>query len=291
MALRTTDFRTTETGSYWGSAPAQFRPALTRDVHADVAIIGAGYTGLWTAYYLLERDPHLRVAVVEAEHAGFGASGRNGGWCSALFPVSLATLAREHGRDAAIAQYRAMQGSVREIGRVVEAEGIDCDWALGGTIVLARSQPQLARAEAEFAESARFGFGVEDVALLDGDQAREHVNATGVVGGVYTPHCAAIHPRKLVRSLADVVTARGATVYEHSRVVSVEPGCVRTRSGHGAGRRDRARHRGLHREPARSRARPGPGLLADDRHRAAVRRRCGTRSGWPAGRRSPTSGT
>ncbi len=224
----TAAFAATETGSYWGPAPTRFRPALTRDVHADVAIIGAGYTGLWTAYYLLERDPHLRVAVIEAEHAGFGASGRNGGWCSALFPVSLAALAREHGRDAAIAQYRAMQGSVSEIGRVVEAEAIDCDWALGGTIVLARSHPQLARAGAESAESARFGFTHADVALLDGDQARAHVNATGVIGGVYTPYCAAIHPRKLVRSLAEVVTARGATLYEHSRVVSVEPGRVRT---------------------------------------------------------------
>jgi glycine/D-amino acid oxidase-like deaminating enzyme len=230
MDFRTTTFNTAETGSYWGSASPEFRPALTRDVHADVAVIGAGYTGLWTAYYLLERDPHLRVAVLEAEHAGFGASGRNGGWCSALFPVSLAALAREHGRDAAIAQYRAMQASVREIGRVVEAESIDCDWALGGTTVLARSKPQLARAEAEFAESASFGFGVEDVSMLDADQAREHVNATGVVGGIYTPHCAAIHPRKLVRSLADVVTARGAAVYEHSRVVSVEPGRVRTKA-------------------------------------------------------------
>ena len=221
-------FRTTQAGSFWGSEPDQLRPALARDVHADVAVIGAGYTGLWTAYYLLERDPRLRVVVVEAEYAGFGASGRNGGWCSALFPVSLDTLARENGRDAAIAQYRAMQGSVSEIGRVVEAEGIDCDWAMGGTVVLARSQPQLARAEAEFAESSRFGFGAEDVTLLDAEQARGHVNATGVVGGVYTPHCAAIHPRKLAWSLADAVAARGGAVYERSRVISIEPGCVRT---------------------------------------------------------------
>lgn len=222
------DFRTAHTGSFWGSRPTQLRPELTGDVHADVAIIGAGYTGLWTAYYLLERDPHLRVAIVEAEYAGFGASGRNGGWCSALFPVGLDTLAREHGRDAAIAQYRAMQGSVSEIGRVVLAEGIDCDWAAGGTIVLARSQPQLARAQADVAVSTRFGFGPQDAVLLDAEQAHGHVHATGVVGGVYTPHCAAIHPRKLAWSLADVVTARGATLFEGSRVVSVEPGCVRT---------------------------------------------------------------
>ncbi|MDQ2959415.1 MAG: FAD-binding oxidoreductase, partial [Actinomycetota bacterium] len=80
----------------------------------DVAIIGAGYTGLWTAYYLSLADPGLRIAIVEAEVAGFGASGRNGGWCSGLYPVSLATLSVEHGRDQAVRQYRAMQATVTE---------------------------------------------------------------------------------------------------------------------------------------------------------------------------------
>ena len=193
-----------------------------------MAIVGAGYTGLWTAYYLLQRKPHLRVAVLESEYAGFGASGRNGGWCSALFPVGLATLAREHSRDAAVAQYRAMQGAVGEIGRVAAAEGIDCDWALGGTIVLARSAPQLQRARAEVAGTHSFGFGADDVEMLDAGAARAHVNATDVVGGLYTRHCAAIHPRKLVRGLADVVTARGAAVYEDTRVDAIETGRVRT---------------------------------------------------------------
>ena len=215
-------------GSFWGGPPEHRRPSLTRDVQVDVAIVGAGYTGLWTAYYLLERDPHLRVAVLESEHAGFGASGRNGGWCSALFPVSLGTLAREHSRDAAVAQYRAMQGAVREIGRVAEVEGIDCDWALGGTIVLARSAPQLERARSEVAGTRSFGFAAKDVEMLDAAGARARVNATDVVGGFYTPHCAAVHPRKLVDGLACVVAGRGAGVYEGTRVESIETGHVRT---------------------------------------------------------------
>ena len=72
---------------------------LPGDVTADVAIVGAGYTGLWTAYYLKQIDPSLRVVVVEAEFAGFGASGRNGGWLSALLPMSFETMAEQHGRD------------------------------------------------------------------------------------------------------------------------------------------------------------------------------------------------
>src|SRR5919202_977653 len=113
------------------------RPPLDGWTEVDVAILGAGFTGLWTAYYLLAAEPSLRVAVVEKEIAGFGASGRNGGWCSALFPVSAATLAREHGQDAAMAQYAAMRATIAEVAQVTAAEGIDADLAMGGTVVLA----------------------------------------------------------------------------------------------------------------------------------------------------------
>ena len=98
-------------------------------------------------------DPTLRIAVLEAEVAGFGASGRNGGWCSALYPVSISTLAAEAGRDAAIAQYAAMRDTVAEVVRVAAAERIDADIAAGGTIVLARSAAQLQRAHEEVAEA------------------------------------------------------------------------------------------------------------------------------------------
>ena len=122
---------------------------LPGDLEADVAIAGAGFTGLWTAYYLARRDPGLRVVVCEREIAGYGASGRNGGWCSALFPASLAKLARMSGRDGAIALQRAMHATVDEVGRAVAAEDIDCHWAKGGTVMLARSPVQLERAKAE----------------------------------------------------------------------------------------------------------------------------------------------
>src|SRR5262245_57943761 len=105
------------------------RPSLPGDLDVDVAIVGAGYTGLWTAYYLAVRDPGLRVAVLEAEIAGYGASGRNGGWCSSFFTVSVVELARRYGRDAAVAMHRAMVSTVDEVGRAAAAEGIDCDFA------------------------------------------------------------------------------------------------------------------------------------------------------------------
>ncbi|HEV2888390.1 MAG TPA: FAD-binding oxidoreductase [Jatrophihabitans sp.] len=194
-------------------------------------MVGAGYTGLWTAYYLKRADPALRIAIVEAEVAGFGASGRNGGWCSALYPVSLPRLAREHGRDGAVRQYRAMQATVAEVGRVIEADGLAADWAAGGTVTLARSQPQLRRAVEEVEQARAFGFGPEDLELLDAAAASRRLAASSVLGGVYTPHCAAIHPAKLARSLARRVEELGVALYEQSAAQSIDPGRVRTEHG------------------------------------------------------------
>ena len=208
--------------------PLTPRAALPGDADVDVAIVGAGYTGLWTAYYLLDRDPSLRIAILEAEIAGFGASGRNGGWCSALFPVTPTTLAAEHGHDAAVAQYAAMRGAVHEVVRVAASEGIEADIAPGGTVVLARSDQQLERARAEVTEAAEYGI---DLRLLDASEARQRLAATDVLGATYTPDCAAIHPAKLARGLADVVAARGARLYEQTPVVSIAPHEVRTATG------------------------------------------------------------
>ncbi len=204
------------------------RPALAGPVEVDVAIVGGGLTGLWTAYYLAEADPSLRIAVLEAEIAGFGASGRNGGWCSALYPVTSATLAAETGPEAATAQYRAMRDTVYEVAKVTEAEGIDADLAIGGTVVLARSDAQLARARAEVDEARKYGI---DLDLLDAAGARQRLGATSVLGGTYTPHCAAVQPAKLVRGLAEVVERRGATVYEQTAARAIAPHAVRTDRG------------------------------------------------------------
>jgi glycine/D-amino acid oxidase-like deaminating enzyme len=193
-----------------------------------VVIVGAGFTGLWTAYYLQLADPSRRITIVEAEIAGFGASGRNGGWCSALFPVSASTLAREHGEAAAIAQYAAMRESVAEIERVCTVEGIDADFARGGTIVLARSPVQLKRAQHEVELSDKFGLGVQ---LLDEAEAFSRLAASATLGATYAPDCAALNPAKLVRGLADLVERRGARIYEGTRAESIEPNRVRTNHG------------------------------------------------------------
>ena len=209
------------------------RPPLPGDLQVDIAIVGAGFTGLWTAYYLLDADPTLRVAVLEAETAGFGASGRNGGWCSALFPASPAKLASLSGSssDAARAQHRAMRATVDEVLRVAEAEGIDARAHKGGTISLARSPAQLQRARDEVAAARQWGRDETELQLLDEQAARARLDATGTLGGTYTPDCAAIHPARLARGLARLVERLGGRIYERTRVTELTDGAARTDHG------------------------------------------------------------
>jgi glycine/D-amino acid oxidase-like deaminating enzyme len=204
--------------SFWhDSVPDDLtpRPPLPGDIAADVAIVGGGLTGLWTAYYLLKASPDLRVVVLEKEIAGFGASGRNGGWCSALFPRSTASLAKAHGIDAALAMRRAMIATVDEVGTVTAANKIDCDFVKGGTLAFARTGVQARAADAEVAEAARFG-----VDLLERRDA-----------SVFDPNCARVHPAKLVRGLARVVEALGGAVYEQTEVTGWWAGVVTTGAG------------------------------------------------------------
>lgn len=210
--------------------PSPSRTYLEGTTDADVVIVGTGYTGLWTAYYLLKQDPSLRVVLLEKREVGFGASGRNGGWASAIFPISLSRVAEMYSHAAALSLQLAMNETVDEIGRVLALEGVDADYAKQGFLSLARSEPQLARAHSSVAASARFGLP-DQWQVLDAAQANAKVSARGTVGGLYTEHCALIHPGKLVRGLAQLVERMGAKIYERSAVTELAPGLVRTERG------------------------------------------------------------
>ena len=233
------------------------RAPLGGDEHADIAIVGAGFTGLWTAYYLQRADPSARIVLLEREIAGFGASGRNGGWCSALFPTSWPRIASEQARSEAAASRRsrsgdersgaraiqdspgglraawalrdAMRDAVREVGDVATAEGIDCDYHRGGTVTFARTAAQLARGRAEVREAATCGD--DDLRWLDAPAVAEIAGVPSALGATLTPHCAAIDPAKLVRGLAEVVTARGTRLYEGTAVTGIAPHRVHTPLG------------------------------------------------------------
>src|SRR5579863_10754342 len=131
--------------SYWWQArgvPPR-RPALPGAAEADVCIVGAGFTGLWTAYYLSRADPGLRIIVLEERFAGFGASGRNGGWVTAALPGSRSRYAlHPRGRDGVRDLEQHLRDTVDEVARVCAAEGIDAGLVKGGTLSVATSAAQ-----------------------------------------------------------------------------------------------------------------------------------------------------
>jgi len=167
----------------------------------------------------------LRITLLEKEISGFGASGRNGGWCSALFPASTTALEKRHGRDAALAMRQAMVDTVDEVGAAAAAASIDCDFVRGGTIVFARSDTQWTSAQ-QTVETAR-EYGVDALELWGADQ----VNARDARGAVYDPACARVHPAALVRGLARVVEKHGAVIHEQTTVERWEAGLVGTNRG------------------------------------------------------------
>ncbi|MDH4169252.1 MAG: FAD-binding oxidoreductase [Acidimicrobiia bacterium] len=207
------------------------RESLTGDTDVDVAIVGGGFTGLWTAYYLTERDPTLRIAVVERDICGFGASGRNGGWVVGELAAGVDAYAAHSSYDAAVRQARTLFGCVDEVGRVADHEGIDCGYAKGGVIRFARNQPQAERQRLEVARHRAHGFAEDEVALLTADEARAHGNATDVRGGIFFAPCAAIDPARLVRGLAGVVEGRGVRIVERTTATGLAPGRVYTNRG------------------------------------------------------------
>jgi glycine/D-amino acid oxidase-like deaminating enzyme len=210
--------------------PGTPRPPLGGDLDADVAIVGAGFAGLWTAYHLLSADPTVGVVVLERDTAGFGASGRNGGWCVGDQGGPLPALEKEAGRDAAVAMVRAVQSSVDEIGATAAAEGIDCGYAKGGALYLSSNAAQHARHSRIVAHYHHYGFD-DSYQMLTPREVVERINATGIHGAMWTPHCAALHPARLARGVARAVERLGGTVYEQTAVRSIERGRAVTERG------------------------------------------------------------
>ena len=205
------------------------RASLNGDLDVDIAIVGGGFTGLWTARSLKEIDRDLRIAIIEKEVCGFGASGRNGGWASALFAASDAKIARESGAAQAHAMRQAMNESIGAIERATREDGIECHFARGGTIVMARNDAQVSRSHDEILEARSLGFGEDTVHWLDAKDAATVLRARNVMGGTYTPHCASLQPAKLVRGLSDSLERKGVVIYEETTARSLHPGTAHSR--------------------------------------------------------------
>jgi glycine/D-amino acid oxidase-like deaminating enzyme len=215
--------------SHWFDSLPQPRPALPGDRYADVCIVGAGYTGLWTAYYLKRADPSLRVTILEARFAGFGASGRNGGWLSGLVPGDRKAMAKLYGRESVIAWQRTLNEAVDEVIRVAAQENIDAGIVKGGTMEFARNPAQAARL-AEVVDE-EISWGSDGIERLTKDEATKRIEFDGLESAYFTPHCARIQPAWLARGLADAVEKLGVEIYEQSPVTEIWPGRAVTDHG------------------------------------------------------------
>jgi len=219
--------------SFWyrdmGGLPAR-RPPLAGDRAVDVCIIGAGYSGLWAAYYLKKADPGLSVIVVEKEFAGFGASGRNGGWLTGGFAWNQGRYAAGAGRPAVVAMVRALADTPAEVMRVAGAEGIDADILPTDELMVATNPAQFQRMQAEVAH--RRSWGEEDrVHAIGQDEALARVRVPGTLGGMIVTGVARVQPAKLVRGLAQAVERLGVTIAEGTEVTGIAPGRVTTSHG------------------------------------------------------------
>ncbi|GAB3673363.1 FAD-dependent oxidoreductase [Actinocorallia lasiicapitis] len=208
--------------SHWFRAiglPSPGEP-LPGSRQADVCIVGAGYTGLWTAYYLKQAQPDLRVVLLEQEFAGYGASGRNGGWVVGELAGSHHAYAKKHGKDATVRLQKAMFATIDEIIAVTEAAGIDADLVKDGLVTVARNQAQLHRLREQVEAEREWGWGPDDLRLI---APGERIAVEGTLGASYTPHCARVQPAKLARGLADAVRALGVELYERTPVTELRP--------------------------------------------------------------------
>jgi glycine/D-amino acid oxidase-like deaminating enzyme len=218
--------------SYWWPARGGFpprRPSLPGPAEADVCIVGAGFTGLWTAWYLKRADPDLRVIVLEAAFAGFGASGRNGGWVTAALPGSRERYARgPRGRAGVLDLQRQLQQTVDEVGAFCQAQDVDAHFVKGGSLSVAVTPAQLARSQASLRADRDWGLTPADVCLVDSPALRSRINILNGLGGTYTPHCARVQPSALVAGLAEAVERAGVCLYEATPVTRIEPHRART---------------------------------------------------------------
>lgn len=219
--------------SFWyadmGGLPPR-RAALPGERSADVCIVGAGYTGLWTAYYLKKAAPDLNIIMVEKEFAGFGASGRNGGWLTGGFAWNHDRYAKSGGAVAVRSMVGAMNGTVAEVLRVAAAERIEADILPTDELMVATNTAQLQRLKAEVEH--RRSWGEEDrVFAITAEEARARVNIPGTLGGMIVRGVARVQPAKLVQGLARTVEALGVLIAEGTEATAIAPGQVTTPFG------------------------------------------------------------
>jgi glycine/D-amino acid oxidase-like deaminating enzyme len=212
--------RDVELSSYWLDDPAAPAPAerLSGHVDADLAVVGGGYTGLWTALLAKEANPALRVVVLEGARVGWAASGRNGGFCAASLTHGLGNgLARFP--DEMPALQRLGRENLQAIEETVRRYDIDCDFERSGELSVATRPHEVGWLAEDAANARRFGQRVE---LLDAEQARQEVASPTYLAALWhRDSTAMLNPARLAWGLQQACLSLGVRVFERSPVTAV----------------------------------------------------------------------
>jgi glycine/D-amino acid oxidase-like deaminating enzyme len=215
---------------WWETEPVVPGPKLAGSQRADVCIVGGGYTGMWTAYFLKRAEPSLEVAILERSWAGSGASGHNDGYAMTVLDMSLHHLVERHGRERAGAAHEAVARSVVEIGDFCAEHGVEADYERNGFVAVATNDAQRWRLERDLEAAQAIG-AESDFSLHDQDAARAMIGSPAVRAALKEGRGALLNPQKLARGLARVVGELGVRIHERSPALEIEPGRVRTELG------------------------------------------------------------
>jgi len=208
-------------GNFWRQSKEcrEVSPPLAGDLTVDVAVIGAGYTGLAASYHLKTAEPSLEVAVLEAETAGFGASGRNAGFVMTLFGASLSQMVALHGKERVRAAHGYMVSAIAGLEAMLAEHDLDCDYERSGFLKVATAPRYVARIrkEIEFFHA----LGIADLQWLDAESLAARVHSPTFLGACWEPACGLINPVKWLDALRRLSSAKGARLFEGTRVETV----------------------------------------------------------------------